>query len=156
MAIVDDQKEAALAELTRLAQPGTQPKLSDPELDSILDSVQRASFWAASTAFAYGAVAQPITRNGHRFRVIQGGTTATTEPTWPTRNGAVIDDGTVKWKEAGPDYENVFDVRAAAQKAWLMKEAKASELFDRGGQSFSQITENCRKMARSFDPFNFA
>lgn len=156
MPTVEDHKEAALAEIQRLVQPDTQPKLTSVDLNAILDSVQRASFWAATTVFEFGAVALPATKNGHRFRCTQRGTTAAAEPTWPTRNGAVIDDGTVKWEEAGADFDNVFDIRAAAQKAWLMKEAKASELYDRGGQQFSQITEHCRRMARSFDPVKFA
>jgi hypothetical protein len=157
MAILDDQKDAALAKLRMLVQPDTQPKLIDPELNAILDGLQRASFWEASMAFSYGDVVMPAAlRNGHRYVCAEGGTTAASEPTWPTRNSAVITDGSVKWKEAGADYQNVFDIRAAAQQAWLAKEAKASELYDRGGQLYSQITEHCRRMAQSLDPVKFA
>jgi hypothetical protein len=156
MPIVDDHKEAALAALRRYVQPDTEPKLDDPELNAILNSVQRASFWTASTVYVYGAVIIPTTQNGHRFKCIQGGTTAATEPTWPKRNGAVITDGDVRWEEAGPAFDNVFDIRAAAHQAWLMKEAKASELVDQGSAKYSQIAERCRTMALSFEPIKFA
>jgi hypothetical protein len=87
---------------------------------------------------------------------IQGGTSGTTEPTWPIRNAAVVEDGGVMWREAGPDLENVLDVRAAIQQAWVMKAAKASVLFDRGNQLYSQIAAHCKQMADSFEPVKFA
>lgn len=156
MPTVDDHKEAALATLQRLAQPDTEPILDDTELESILNDVQKASFWLPSTVIVYGAVVLPATKNGHRYRCTRGGATAATEPTWPKRHGATIEDGAVKWEEDGPDYENVFDIRAAAHQAWLMKAAKASVLFDRDRQLYSQIAEHCRLMANSFDPIEFA
>lgn len=152
MPTVEDHKEMALAQLKRLVQPDSTPALDDVELNAILDSVQRASFWALSTAFTFGAVALPATKNGHRYRCTEAGSTATTEPTWPTRDGATISDGTVRWEEAGADFDNVFDVRAAAHEAWLLKAAKASELFDGGDQKLSQIGERCGEMAEKFAP----
>lgn len=152
MPTVEDHKEAALAQLKRLVQPDVTPALDDTELNAILDSVQRASFWILSTAFIFGAVALPATKNGHRYRCIEAGTTGTTEPDWPPRDGAKITDGTVTWEEAGADFENVFDVRAAAHQAWLMKEAKAVELFDGPADKLSQIAERCREMADKFAP----
>lgn len=152
MPTVEDQKEIALAQLRRLVQPDVTPALDDVELNAILDEVQRASFWTLTTAFTFGAVVLPATKNGHRYVCFEGGTTAATEPTWPTRDGATITDGTVTWREAGADFENVFDIRAAAQAAWLMKQAKAVELFDGGGQSLSQIAERCGEMAEKFAP----
>ena len=142
--------------LRRYAQPDTEPKLDDPELDAILDSVQRASFWAPTTAFIHGAVTLPTTKNGHRYVCEQGGITAATEPAWPTRNGATVTDGAVIWREAGVDFENVFDIRAAAHEAWKIKEAKATVLFDRDRQLYSQIAAQCREMAQSFEPIKFA
>jgi hypothetical protein len=156
MPTVEDHKEAAKAALRHYAQPDTEPKLDDPELNAILNRVQRASFWEPSKAFVYGAVILPVTKNGHRYRVLEGGTTGTTEPTWPKRNGAAITDGTVRWEEAGADFDNVFDVRAAAHEAWMMKAAKASVLIDRDRQMYSQITEHCRQMAERFGPVKFA
>lgn len=156
MPTVEDHKEAALIALRRYAQPDTEPKLTDPELNSILDSVQRASFWASATTFIFGAVVLPVTKSGHRYRCIQAGTTASAEPAWPKRNAAVIADGTVQWEEAGPDFDNVYDIRAATHEAWTMKAGKASALYDQGNQLYSQIAENCRTMAEAFDPIKIA
>lgn len=152
MPTVADHKAAALIQLKRLVQPDVTPALTDTELNAILDGVQRASFWILSTAFIFGAVVMPATKNGHRYTCSQGGTTAATEPTWPARDGATITDGTVIWREAGADFENVFDVRAAAQQAWLMKQARAVELFDGGDQKLSQIAERCGEMVEKFAP----
>lgn len=156
MPTVEDHKEAALSELRRLAQPDSTPELDDVELNSILDSAQRASFWIAETAFVFGDVVLPATKNGHRYKCTQAGTTAATEPTWPTRDGSVVTDGTVKWEEAGPDYDNVFDVRAAVQQAYLLHQTKSSVLFDGSGQRVSQITEHWKEQADSIDPVKFA
>jgi hypothetical protein len=156
MPTVEDQKDEAMLELRRLAQPDSTPQLDVDELGAILDDCQRASFWTLSTAFVHGAVVLPATKNGHRYKCFEGGTTAATEPNWPTRDGATVTDGTVKWEEAGPDYDNVFDVRAAVQQAWTVKLAKASVLFDTPGQRVSQIAERCKEMADSFDPIKIA
>jgi hypothetical protein len=152
MPTVEDHKEAALALLRMLVQPDVTPALDDVELNAFLDGAQRASFWTLTTAFIFGDVVLPATKNGHRYKCTQGGTTAATEPNWPTRDGSTITDGTVTWEEAGPDYENVFDIRAAAHEAWLVKEAKASEMTDFDNQKLSQIADRCREKAESFSP----
>jgi hypothetical protein len=152
MPTVEDHKEIALADLRRLAQPDSTPALDDVELNAILDDCQLAAFWILETAFTFGAVVMPAAKNGHRYTCTQAGTTAATEPVWPTTTGSIVTDGTATWREAGPDFENVFDVRAAAHQAWTVKAAKASELFDVSGQSVSQIAERCREMAEGFEP----
>lgn len=152
MPTLDEHKDAARAELRRLVQPDTEPKLTADEIEELLDANQRASFWLASTAYGYGDVAQPANKNGHRYVCVQAGTSAAVEPTWPTCDSAVVLDGGVKWKEAGADFANVYDVRAAAHQAWQMKAAKTAELFDHGGQKYSQIVEHCLEMARRLEP----
>jgi hypothetical protein len=88
------------------------------------------------------------------------------EPIWPTRDGAVIQEGAAQpdgtiltWIEDGPDYPNVYDVRLAAHRGWILKSEKASGNYkiSMGGQSFSrdQIYDHCLKMADSFAPVNF-
>lgn len=150
MPTVEDHKDAAKAELELYAHPDTEPALSDPELNSILNSVQRASFWLQSTAFTFGAVILPATKNGHSYTCIQAGTTGATEPKWPTCNGATATDGTAIWKESGPDFDSVFDVRAAIEQAWTMKAAKASVLIDRDRHLYSQIYDHCNAQAEKF------
>lgn len=53
--------------------------------------------WAASTAYALGDVRRPTTRNGFVYEVTTAGTSAATEPAWPTTLGATVTDGTVVW-----------------------------------------------------------
>jgi hypothetical protein len=58
--------------------------------------------WAANTAYVVGQVRRPTTGNAHVYICVVAGTShATTEPTWPTTNGATVTDGTVTWAEAG-------------------------------------------------------
>lgn len=53
--------------------------------------------WAASTAYAVGAFRTPTTANGFRYEVTTAGTSAASEPTWPTTLGGTVVDGTVTW-----------------------------------------------------------
>lgn len=55
--------------------------------------------WAASTGYDPGDYVHATTFNGFRYEATQAssGTSGTTEPTWPTTEGATVDDGTVTW-----------------------------------------------------------
>lgn len=53
--------------------------------------------WVASTVYALGAFAKPVTQNGYHYEVTTAGTSAATEPTWPTVVGNTVVDGTVTW-----------------------------------------------------------
>ena len=55
------------------------------------------SAWAASTAYSLGAKVKPTTANGNVYECTTAGTSGTTEPTWPTVDGATVTDGTVVW-----------------------------------------------------------
>jgi lambda family phage minor tail protein L len=56
--------------------------------------------WLSSTAFAVGDIIRPSSTigTGFYFRCIVAGTTATTEPFWPTFIGNEVADGGVTWK----------------------------------------------------------
>ncbi len=54
-----------------------------------------------STAYAVGAMVRPASSNGHVYRCLTAGTTASSAPTWPTGNLAQVTDGTVTWGEFG-------------------------------------------------------
>lgn len=56
-----------------------------------------AAAWAASTAYTVGQRVRPTTRNGHVYECTTGGTSAATQPTWPTTEGTTVTDGTVVW-----------------------------------------------------------
>ncbi|MFP5248029.1 MAG: PilW family protein, partial [Thermoanaerobaculia bacterium] len=62
--------------------------------------------WAANRTYTEGVLATPTSANGHVYRVIQGGTSGGSQPSWPTSTGGTVNDGTVRWIEAGsPVYE---------------------------------------------------
>lgn len=50
--------------------------------------------WVASTAYSLGAAVRPTTRNNFAYEVTTAGTTAASEPTWPTTPGATVVNGT--------------------------------------------------------------
>lgn len=56
-----------------------------------------ANAWAASTAYSLGAAVRPTTRNNYVYEVTTAGTSAATEPTWPTTAGNTVTDNTVTW-----------------------------------------------------------
>ena len=54
--------------------------------------------WQANTTYAPYQYVQPTTENGFQYVVIDGGKSASVEPTWPTTVGLTVSDGTVEWK----------------------------------------------------------
>lgn len=72
--------------------------ISNPGVDPITVSpVSSVSAWAASTAYSLGAVRTPTTPNGYVYTVTTAGTSAASQPTWPTTIGATVTDGGVTW-----------------------------------------------------------
>ena len=53
--------------------------------------------WAASTAYALGAVVTPTTANNCVYECTTAGTSGTAEPTWPTTEGTTVTDNTAVW-----------------------------------------------------------
>ncbi len=52
-----------------------------------------APSWVGSTSYATGDLIIPTTANGYVYKVTTGGTSASTEPTWPTSFGNTVTDG---------------------------------------------------------------
>jgi hypothetical protein len=65
--------------------------------DESLTNNQRV--WVATTAYAVGDIVTPTARNGRTYRVTTAGTTAGTQPTWPTVAGGTVTNGTVTFTE---------------------------------------------------------
>lgn len=65
--------------------------------------------WAATTAFAVGDVRRATTlqTSGLVFRCTVAGTSASTEPAWPTDIGSTITDGTATWQAISSVYEEL-------------------------------------------------
>jgi len=65
-----------------------------------LYSLMKGTAWATGTAYALGVFVVPTAglENGFRYECTTAGTShATTQPTWPTTEGATVTDGTVVW-----------------------------------------------------------
>jgi hypothetical protein len=56
--------------------------------------------WTASVAYVAGQVITPVTANGHLYQCTTGGTSGTSQPSFPTGGGTVA-DGTVVWQDLG-------------------------------------------------------
>lgn len=72
------------------------------------------SSWAASTAYTAGDIVRPTTGNGHLYLCVTGGTSAASEPTWPTVAYNQVTDNTATWMEAG----TAAIIWDAADPAW--------------------------------------
>lgn len=153
-------RAAALLLLTEYLQPTVAPVLTTTantgEVDVILDRNRKARTWVAATAYVVGDVIVPITRNGHRYRCIQPGTSGTTPAFtfWPTSSGATVTEGSsnpiLTWQEDGSDAANIYDVRRAAYEGWRLKAQKASQFIQAGDLSFHQVYEHCLDMMDKF------
>jgi hypothetical protein len=62
-----------------------------------MDIVDKPYAWQANTGVYHGYLCQPTVANGYKYRAQYQGTTAATEPTWPTTPGSVVSDGTTIW-----------------------------------------------------------
>jgi hypothetical protein len=60
--------------------------------------------WIASTSYLTGEYVQPTATggNGHLYRCIVAGTTASAEPAWPLPENSTVTDGGVTWEEQTP------------------------------------------------------
>jgi lambda family phage minor tail protein L len=65
--------------------------------------------WQASTSYAVGAIVRATTTqaSGLVFRCTVAGTSASTQPAWPTDIGSTIADGTVTWAAISSVYEEL-------------------------------------------------
>lgn len=71
---------------------------SDPGVDPItVTPVVSVAAWAASIAYALGAVRRPTTPNGYVYTATAAGTSGASQPTWPTVIGNTVVDNGVTW-----------------------------------------------------------
>lgn len=149
-------EDQAFIRLSRMVAMDEEPVLSDQDLLRLLDKHQRGSTWTAATVYAFGERVIPATRNGRRYVVKTAGTSAATEPDWPTGDYDEVEDGTVLWQEEGLDWTDGYDLEAAAHDAWLEKAAIAASAhaFSDGQQRFErqQLIQHCERMAARYAP----
>ncbi len=55
--------------------------------------------WQASSPYELNDIIRPITANGRSYIATVAGTSAASEPTWPTTEGGTVVDGGVTWQE---------------------------------------------------------
>jgi hypothetical protein len=61
------------------------------------NTIANIAAWTATTVIPYYSVIKPTVGNGYIYSTVGGGTTGSTQPTWPISSGATIVDGTVTW-----------------------------------------------------------
>ena len=151
---LEEMRHQAYERFVLYAEPDCPPSISGEEA-GILERHMLASIWAQNTAYVSGNVTQPYPRNGHKYVCTVSGTSGTTLPAFST---GALTDGTVTWVEAGSDYENVFDIRAAVHEAWTIKASRSSHLVTTAttGSSVqaSLLHQQCRARAIEFAPLD--
>ena len=72
--------------------------------------------WAASTAFSVGDIRRATTEqaSGLFFRCTTAGTSASSEPSWPTDAGSTITDNTCVWTAIASAYEELSKLNPSA------------------------------------------
>ena len=72
--------------------------------------------WAASTAFSVGDIRRATTdqASGLFFRCTTAGTSASSEPSWPTDIGSTITDNTCVWTAIASVYEELSKLNPSA------------------------------------------
>lgn len=77
---------------------------------SVYVSLHTATVWQPNTAYSVGAYVIPSTFNTsgpkRLYRCTTAGTSGSSEPSWPTTEGATVSDGTVVWTEATPTLDS--------------------------------------------------
>ena len=59
--------------------------------------VLTSSTWKPNTTYYPFQYVRPTTDNGFQYAAVDGGTSGSTEPTWPTTINATVNDGTIQW-----------------------------------------------------------
>lgn len=132
--------------MQRLSDMGVllpEPQIPTPVVTALVEASSRAGTRAASTAYSVGNKAVPALANGRIYQAIQGGSSGSALPVWPTvtgrgqRVGQRVVDGTVIWIDIGAAHPDIYDVNAAARSCWLWR---ASQLTTKTDISDGQLS----------------
>ncbi len=103
--------------------------------------VLTSSTWKPNTTYYPFQYVRPTVDNGFQYAAVDGGTSGSTEPTWPTTINATVNDGTIQWITVPVDARIPFVLGAledgtpavfmdtAYIKNATITSAKISELF---------------------------
>jgi len=150
-------REEVALEVARMCASDRQPLLSTDDILAVVDESQRGVLWEANTVYTTGDLVFPATFNGRLYKVTVAGTTSSTEPDWNTsgRNSLTTDNG-VEFLDVGPSYKELYDIKRAAWRGWLMKAERCVELTDASDGSvnvrMSQLYDQCMKAASRYRP----
>jgi hypothetical protein len=149
--------------------PGSEPALTQSEIELEVDRARLVSIWQPATAYKLGDVIVPTTRNGWAYQAMQPGTSKSGSYNYfdfPREFGWTIGDGDTDpqliWEAVGTDRfngsisgaeTNIYDIGKACQQLWLMKARRCSDFVDEGDTSFEQMYKHCMEQAAMFRPF---
>ena len=72
--------------------------VSDPGVDQVALSIEQTiPAWSAAAAISAGAKVRPTSTNNRIYQAGGSGTTAGSEPTWPTTLGDTVADNDITW-----------------------------------------------------------
>lgn len=179
----------ALAKVSLNVAPAVDPVLTNQDIFDILTDLAGATTWAVSTPHTYGQIVVPTVPLGRRFICVLPGTSGTTEPPWliaPAWTGPVnplagtwwgqgvipfvesvsgtpwfwgLADGTCAWRDYGGFAGELYDVRVASYRAWLLKASRATSIPKRkrvGPLLIDSLTyEQCLQYSRLYAPLGF-
>ena len=158
----------AIKQLSDMCQSTLYPELTDNQLGNLIDQHKKFRTWEASTPYIVGDMIVPTIPNGRVYQCVIAGTSTTTEPTFPSIGYAVGQAfynyvGTppnfygLTFQDNGFITQEIYDVRAAAKQAWLLKASIAANLANTSdGQmriDLHTIQENCIQMSGKFRSF---
>lgn len=158
----------AIKQLSDMCQSTLYPELTDNQLGNLIDQHKKFRSWEPNTAYSVGDMIVGTIPNGRVYQCIIAGTSTTTEPTFPSIGYAVGQAfynyvGTppnfygLTFQDNGFITQEIYDVRAAAKQAWLLKASIAANLANTSdGQmriDLHTIQENCLQMAGKFRSF---
>lgn len=158
----------AIKQLSDFCQSTLYPELDNNTLGNIIDQHKKFTTWEPNTYYSVGQMIVPSTPNGRVYQCIIAGTSTTTEPAFPSIGYAINqcfynDVGTppnfygLTFQDNGFITTEIYDVRAAAKEAWMIKASIAANLATSSdGQmkiELHQIQENCLQMAGKFRSF---
>lgn len=93
---------------------------SNPGVDQIsITPTDTLDMWVATTAYTTADSIQPTTPNTYRYKCTTAGTSAGSEPTWPTGGlGSTVVDGTCVWTLVSVKHETT-EIKMALTAAGL-------------------------------------
>lgn len=95
--------------------------------------------WQASTSYAAGDMVRPTTDNDFVYYALNAGTSGSSEPTWPTTQGATVTDNDITW------------VAIKARAAYLVLD-QALNYIKTNGDQLTICTKNPTNFYQACDP----